>query len=345
MIILKQVCKSYSSKHVSNVNALNQINLTISAGEIFGIVGQSGAGKSTLIRCINQLEKPTSGEVIVNGQDLMQLTPQQLRLARRHIGMIFQHFNLFESRTVYQNIAFPLELSHTSTADIKQRVQSLLALTDLTDRQDHYPHALSGGQKQRVAIARALANHPSILLSDEATSALDPDTKHTILQLLKRINTEMGITIVLITHEMSVVKEICHRLAVLDKGEILEVSAVLDFFGRPQTTLAKKFARSLVMHDLPEILRARLSSTLCLWRLSFVGKAAETPIISHLARTVGLDVNILQAQIEPIRDEMVGALLVEVSGDIETIAKGKFYLQSQGVHIEDIAANKMDDIL
>jgi D-methionine transport system ATP-binding protein len=341
MIKLSQLYKSYTLPDGKRMEALRDINLEIQAGEIFGVVGESGAGKSTLIRCVNRLEQPDAGQVIVDGQDLMQLNADELRQARRRIGMIFQHFNLLSARTVAENIAFPLELAGTPKADIEKRVDELLALVGLSARKHHYPNQLSGGQKQRVAIARALANHPTVLLSDEATSALDPETKHSILQLLKRINAQLGVTILLITHEMSVIKEVCHRLAVLEKGQIVEQANVLDFFSRPQTTTAKKFAYQIARHHLPESLQARLvaepnASSMPLWQFSFVGKVAEVPFISHLSREFALNLNILQAQIEQISSETVGVMLVEVSGDAQQVAKGKQFLTEQGIYVEQI---------
>lgn len=344
MIKLTNLHKSYSLPNNTRVEALKGVNLTVKRGEIFGIVGESGAGKSTLIRCVNRLETPDSGEVIVDGQDLMRLNNTQLRAARRNIGMIFQHFNLLNTRTVYENIAFPLELlksTEGTVINIAERTHALMDLTGLTERKNHYPAELSGGQKQRVAIARALACNPHVLLSDEATSALDPETKHNILQLLTQINVELGLTILLITHEMAVIKEICHRLAILENGEIVEESHVLDFFSRPQTATARKFARAFALHDLPQNLRDRLTDSqaekaIPLWRLSFLGKTAEAPFISYLAREFSLDLNILQAQIEQIRDETVGVMLVEADGLPEKIAQGKNHLNESGVYVEEI---------
>jgi D-methionine transport system ATP-binding protein len=297
---------------------------------------------------VNRLETPDSGKVIVDGEDITRLDKTQLRAARRQIGMIFQDFNLLNHCTVYQNIAFPLTLTKKSATYIKERVHRLLQLTSLSARQNHYPAELSGGQKQRVAIARALANNPPVLLSDEATSALDPETKHHILQLLKKINLELGITILLITHEMGVVKEICHRLAILENGKIIEESPVLDFFSNPQTTTAKNFARTFALHDLPKKLGERLTQIAVekarpLWRLSFLGKAAETPLITELGRIFSLNVSILQAQIEQIRDETVGMMLVEISGTSEKILAGKKYLQENNIHVEELGYVRSDD--
>ncbi|MFT3742374.1 MAG: methionine ABC transporter ATP-binding protein [Gammaproteobacteria bacterium] len=340
MIELRDLEKTYQHQQ-QTITALNHINLNIPAGEIFGVIGQSGAGKSTLIRCINLLETPTQGKVFVDQQDLTQLSMPELRKVRRRIGMIFQHFNLLNTRTVYQNVAFPLELSGKSRQDIQKIVSPLLELTGLTERSAHYPAQLSGGQKQRVAIARALANQPKVLLSDEATSALDPETRHTILQLLKQVNEQLGITIVLITHDIQVIKEICHRLAILEHGNIIEQASVLEFFSRPQTTAAKKFIRNTSVHDLPESLQQRLAPEATpnnrpVWRLSFCENAAREPLISQLARAYQLNLNILQANIEYIRDQMVGVMLVEVFGELAQLEAGKAYLAAHSVFVEVI---------
>jgi D-methionine transport system ATP-binding protein len=341
MIQLIHLHKSYTLPDGKQIAALKGIDLSVNRGEIFGVIGQSGAGKSTLIRCINRLETPDSGQVMIQGEDITRLNKAQLRVARRRIGMIFQHFNLLGSCTVYQNIAFPLSLAKESPAYIAARVDALLDLTGLAARKNHYPHELSGGQKQRVAIARALANNPHLLLSDEATSALDPETKHQILQLLKKINAELGLTILLITHEMRVIKEICHRLAIIEEGRIVECAPVLNFFSDPQTGTAKKFARRFALHDLPEKLQVRLidqaaEKAIPLWRLSFLGKAAEAPLIAQLGRLFSLDLSILQAQIEQIRDETVGVMLVEVNGLPEKVIAGKAYLHEKGIHVEEV---------
>ena len=243
MIELVNVNKVFHKKKVS-VEALSDITLRVKEGEIFGVIGSSGAGKSTLIRCINLLERPTTGRVIVGGKDLLGLSPRQLTLARRDIGMIFQHFNLLSSRTVFDNVAFPLELSDTPRAMIEQRVRELLALVGLESKAHDHPASLSGGQKQRVAIARTLASQPKVLLCDEATSALDPETTLSILALLKDINRRFGITILLITHDMNVVRAICDRVAVISEGKLIEEGFVRELFARPKTELTRRFIAS-----------------------------------------------------------------------------------------------------
>lgn len=255
MIDLRNVEKTYYS-NAGDIHALKKTNLHINAGEIFGIIGLSGAGKSTLIRCINMLEVPTGGQVFVDGQELTAMNNQELRKARQNIGMIFQHFNLLASRTVYDNIAFPLEIQGISQSEIKKRVQPLLELVQLQDRGDYYPSQLSGGQKQRVGIARALASDPKVLLCDEATSALDPQTTKSILDLLKDINKRLNLTIVMITHQMEVVKEVCDRVAVIENGEIIEEGSMIDVFTDPQKPTTKDFVKSINNVELPALLQS-----------------------------------------------------------------------------------------
>ncbi len=316
MIELKHINKNYG-----NYTALNDINLSIPSGEIFGIVGQSGAGKSTLVRCINMLEPPTSGEVIVNGKDMMKLSKKELREERKHIGMIFQHFNLLSNRTVYQNVAFPLELSDISAKDQAKRIDEILELVGLTEYKDKYPSQLSGGQKQRVGIARAIVSNPSVLLSDEATSALDPETVKSILQLLKDINKKLGITIILITHQMEVIKEIAQHVAVIEKGKIIEEGSVIDLFTDPQTETLKKFVGSVMSSELPEQLshmdvhkekQSDTDSTLI--SLSFRGDVANEPIIANLIKEYNLDVSILYGSIDYIQNISFGRLLIMIAG-------------------------------
>lgn len=328
-------------KQFGNVSALDDVNLHVAPGEIFGVIGPSGAGKSTLIRTVNLLERPDSGKVFVNKQDLTTLSYNKLREARRNIGMIFQHFNLLSSRTVSENIALPLRLANIPNNTINKKITPLLELTGLVDKQHMYPSQLSGGQKQRVAIARALVNEPKILLSDEATSALDPQTTHDILQLLKNINEELGLTILLITHEMDVVKEICHHLAIMEQGKVIEQAAVIDFFANPQTDCAKSFICSDLTSHLPESISGRLASERSngdnlLLRLSFVGNVAQEPLISHLMQQLNINLNILQANIESIRDQMMGTMVVEASGDDDKITQGIQYLSNKGVHVEQV---------
>lgn len=298
---------------------LDHVDLSIEKGEIFGVIGRSGAGKSTLVRCVNLLERPTEGKVHVAGRDLTALGERQLRAARRDIGMVFQHFNLLSSRTVRGNIALPLELGGFSTAQIQHRVEELLHLVGLDNRGDHYPAALSGGQKQRVGIARALASKPSVLLCDEATSALDPETTKSILGLLKDINRQLGLTIVLITHEMQVIKEIADRVAVLDLGQVVEQGRVFDVFTAPSHAVTKALVGETLNRDMPESLLLRLADGTpaaehLVQRIVFTGAAANDPIISEMVRRFSLSLNILHGHIDYIQGAPYGTLTVEVSG-------------------------------
>lgn len=341
MIELKNIEKIYRSEK-SDLVALKNINLKVNAGEIFGVIGKSGAGKSTLIRSINLLERPSQGEVWVNNQNLTTLSNQQLKLARRHISMIFQHFNLLVNRTVYENIALPLELAGHDKKQVKQAVVPLLELTELLDKQNNYPAQLSGGQKQRVAIARALASQPKVLLCDEATSALDPQTTKSILQLLKNINQKLGLTILLITHEIEVVKEICDYVALIDKGEIVEQNEIVEFFTHPSTLLAKDFIKSSLKHELPAALQYQLkaqrtlASDNALVRIIFHGRAAAEPFIAHLMQELNIKLNILQANIEFLKNDTLGIMVVEVLNDEQNLQNGIRYLQTKNVNAEII---------
>lgn len=340
MINLSNITKQYQSKS-GILQALDNINLTVQPGEIFGVVGKSGAGKSTLIRCVNLLEQPTQGKVYVDNQELTALTQTQLRSARHNIGMIFQHFNLLSQRTVYENIAFPLELLGYDKKRIRQTVEPLLELTGLIDKKNAYPVQLSGGQKQRVAIARALASKPKVLLCDEATSALDPHTTQSILQLLKDINNRLGLTILLITHEIEVVKQICDRVALIDGGKIIEQDEIFDFFSKPKTSLAQEFVKSCLKQELPEVLQQQLKNTQTLGdnavlRIIFHGHAAAEPLIAHLMQDFNIKLNILQANIEFLKKDTLGIMVTEVVNPTDNLANGIAYLQDHGVHVEVI---------
>lgn len=338
MIRLEHIVKIYSD----NYKAVDDISLSVNTGEIVGVIGRSGAGKSTLLRCVNLLEVPTSGEVFVNGQSLLSLDENALREARRHIGMIFQHFNLLSSRTVYDNIALPLEFAGMSAQKIEQTILPLIELTGLTDKTHAYPNDLSGGQKQRVAIARALANDPKVLLCDEATSALDPETTDSILDLLNTINTKMGLTILMITHEMHVIKSICDRVALIDKGMIVEEGKTVDLFLNPQTALAQSFVSSALKRHLPPLWESRiqsrqsLSAQHCVWRILFRGEVTERPMINHLIEEFKLTINILQASIDTICDVTVGVMIVAVDGDEGMLHCAMQYLKEHTVYVEQI---------
>ena len=341
MITLQDIEKTYRSSN-GIVPALKGINVTVAQGEIFGIIGTSGAGKSTLIRCINMLERPTKGKVIVDGQELTALSELELREQRKKIGMIFQHFNLLSSRTVYQNIAFPLELANCSKQNIDKEVMHLLDLVGLTDKKDQYPAQLSGGQKQRVGIARALANHPKVLLCDEATSALDPQTTKSILALLKNINREFGLTIVLITHEMQVIKEICDTVAVIEGGLIIEQGTVLDVFTKPKANTTKEFISNIINHNLPDIFAdlnlspTPIEDSNLILRLSFLGHSAEEPVISSMIRRFAIDASILHGNIDHIQTTPFGTLIVELSGEPASLEQALSYLQTRELGIEVI---------
>ena len=324
MIDLRNVEKTYYS-NAGNIHALKKTNLHINAGEIFGIIGLSGAGKSTLIRCINMLEVPTGGQVFVDGQELTAMNNQELRKARQNIGMIFQHFNLLASRTVYDNIAFPLEIQGIPQSEIKKRVQPLLELVQLQDRGDYYPSQLSGGQKQRVGIARALASDPKVLLCDEATSALDPQTTKSILDLLKDINKRLNLTIVMITHQMEVVKEVCDRVAVIENGEIIEEGSMIDVFTDPQKPTTKDFVKSINNIELPALLQS-----------SFIGNSAGDPIVSGMVKKFDVDINIIYGNIDSLKDIPFGTLVIEISGSAAGIKNALHYLHEQQLKVEVI---------
>lgn len=338
MITFENITKTYGGK--THVQALKGISLTIHDGEIFGIIGKSGAGKSTLVRCINMLEKPTTGKVIIDDKELTAMSDSQLRAERKNIGMIFQHFNLLSSRTVFDNIAFPLELAGASKEVIHSKVDSLLELVGLTDRQFNYPSQLSGGQKQRVGIARALASDPKILLCDEATSALDPQTTKSILELLKDINKRLGITIVIITHEMAVIKEICDRVAVIEGGVIKEQGRVIDVFTNPQSETMKEFVKSVINMELPEGIK-KLGVTNqpspdrdMLVRFRFKGAATNEPLVVNVARKFNLDVSVLYGNIDYIQDVPFGYLIVVIMGDMKAQTEAYSYIKTQPIESE-----------
>lgn len=339
MIELKQVSKTFKSRG-QIVEALTNINLKINQGDIFGIIGYSGAGKSTLIRCLNYLEIPTVGEVVINQQVLGELSAKQLREARRKIGMIFQHFNLMQSRNVYENIAYPLKGQGLSQNEIKEKVNRLLSLVGLEEKATVYPNQLSGGQKQRVAIARALANDPEVLLCDEATSALDPQTTKSILGLLREINESLGITIVLITHQMEVVKDICHKVAVMEGGYIVEDGPIVDIFSNPQTEIAKDFVSHLFQDErIFELLESRgvfeeLTELEKLVKISFVGQQTGKAFISSISKLFNIDASILFGSVEIIQKTPIGHLIVSLHGNESGIEQALTYLNENKIKVE-----------
>lgn len=316
MIELKHIQKVFHTPK-GDIHACQDVNLTIQTGEIFGVIGYSGAGKSTLVRIINQLEKQTSGEVIIDGEDISLLNPKDLRKKRTKMGMIFQHFNLLWSRTVQKNIELPLEIAGVDKEIRKKKTRELIELVGLQGRENAYPSELSGGQKQRVGIARALANDPSILLCDEATSALDPDTTEQILDLLKDINRKLGITIVMITHQMEVVQKICHRVAVMSEGKVVEVGRVKDIFEHPQHTVTKRFVRDISSKIDDDKQNENLKTIYpdgILLRLTFDEDISRQPIVSRVMKETTLDISIVSGNLTNTIDSSFGVLIVNVLG-------------------------------
>lgn len=348
MIDLQHITQEYkTSDGKGTFYACKDVNVHIQPGDIFGIIGRSGAGKSTLVRCINLLNRPTQGKVIVDGKDLTQMSDAELRAERRQIGMIFQHFNLLSSRTVYDNVALPLELVNTPKDKIREKVMPLLELVGLTEHASKYPSQLSGGQKQRVGIARALSSDPKILLSDEATSALDPETTQATLQLLKKINKELGLTIVMITHEMDVVKQICNRVVVMNKGVVVEEGDVIDVFRDPKSEVTQAMLGSaLAARSLPQPMIARVKKLLQterpngrklhLMRLTFVGNSTTDPVLSKACSLFNLDFNILLGQIDEIQNESYGTLTLVIEGTPENFKQAVDYIASKGVRVEEL---------
>lgn len=339
MIEFNDVTKVFTNKK-QQVMALQNIDLHIQQGDIFGVIGYSGAGKSTLLRLVNALEIPTTGEVLVQGKNLARLSKKELRQEQKKIGMIFQHFNLLQSRNVYENIALPLELEQQSKVDIDRKVKEALAFVNLTDKAQHFPEQLSGGQKQRVGIARALVTNPELLLCDEATSALDPQTTIAILQLLKRVNKVFGITILLITHEMEVIKEICNRVAVMEEGAIIETGQVFDVFAQPKKATTKQFAQMIVRDNVPVVIRELLSANRYQGRVfhfKFLGDSTGKPIISHIAKHYEVDLTILFGNIMEIQSTFFGHLMVEMIGDDVEIAKVLQFAEQSQVNIQEVS--------
>ena len=330
MIKLNNITKIFTLPD-KKLTALDNVSLHVPKGQICGVIGASGAGKSTLIRCVNLLERPTHGAVIIDDVDLTQLSDAELVKTRRQIGMIFQHFNLLTSRTVFENVALPLELENKSKAEIQEKTTALLALVGLSDKHNVYPANLSGGQKQRVAIARALASDPKVLLCDEATSALDPATTQSILKLLKEINRTLGITILLITHEMEVVKRICDQVAVIDKGRLIEQGTVSEIFSNPKTELAQEFISSTFHITLPEEYLENLSDTpkhaksYPIIKFEFTGRSVDAPLLSQASKKFGVELSILTSQIDYAGGVKFGFTIAEVEGDEDAITQTKVY--------------------
>lgn len=338
MISLNGIRKVFQTKD-GPVAAVNGVNLKIKEGEIYGIIGYSGAGKSTLIRMLNMLERPTEGDVEVAGKVLSKLSNKELRKARQEIGMIFQHFNLLWSRTVRDNIAFPLEIAGVKKSERDKRVNELIELVGLEGRGESYPSQLSGGQKQRVGIARALANNPKVLLCDEATSALDPKTTDSILDLLVDINEKLGLTIILITHEMHVIRKICHQVAVMEAGKVVEQGPVLEVFRKPKENMTKEFVKQITE---PEETTDAIKQMLAehpegqIVQLTFVGEEAERPLITQLIREFDIEVNIVQGKITKIQKGSYGTLFVALNGQKKEIEKAITFIRNKEVDVEVI---------
>ena len=341
MIELTHISKDFASGG-RTVHAVQDVSLSIGKGEIFGIIGFSGAGKSTLVRCINLLERPTSGSVTVDGKEMTALSARELRQARKKIGMIFQHFNLMPSRTVFGNVAYPLRGSGLSREQIADKVHRLLELVGIGDKAEAYPKQLSGGQKQRVAIARALANDPNVLLCDEATSALDPQTTKAILRLLKNLNEKLGITVVIITHEMAVVKEICDRVAVMEHGRVVEQGEVFNVFADPRQEITRSFIHTtsnlrkieeLIEEDSPVV---QLKPGELIVRLSYIQRNVSEPLISTVSRKFDITLNIIFSDIAIVQNAPIGGTVAIISGERAQITQAIAYLSEKNVGVEVI---------
>ena len=341
MIELTHISKNFASGG-RTVHAVQDVSLSIGKGEIFGIIGFSGAGKSTLVRCINLLERPTSGSVTVDGKEMTALSARELRQARKKIGMIFQHFNLMPSRTVFGNVAYPLRGSGLSGEQIADKVHRLLELVGIGDKAEAYPKQLSGGQKQRVAIARALANDPNVLLCDEATSALDPQTTKAILRLLKNLNEKLGITVVIITHEMAVVKEICDRVAVMEHGRVVEQGEVFNVFADPRQEITRSFIHTtsnlrkieeLIEEDSPVV---QLKPGELIVRLSDIQRNVSEPLISTVSRKFDITLNIIFSDIAIVQNAPIGGTVAIISGERAQITQAIAYLIEKNVGVEVI---------
>lgn len=341
MIRLEHVSKTFQTK-TKEVHAVKDVSLSIESGEIYGIIGFSGAGKSTLVRCINLLEKPNSGAVYLEDQNLLECSDSELRQQRQKIGMIFQHFNLMKSKTIYENIALPLKHLKWSKSDIEKRVNELLDLIDLQERRDSYPSQLSGGQKQRVAIARALANQPKVLLCDEATSALDPQTTQTILDLIKKVNKELGLTVVIITHEMAVVKEVCDHVAVMENGRLVEEGDIVSVFTNPEKEVTKNFINTtnnsrkiyeLIEQDHPLV---KLKENQVLVHLQYQSNNTAEPVISQVSRKYSVDINLVFANVEIVHDCPIGQIEAIFTGETEDVKQALQFFRDGGVNVEVI---------
>jgi len=335
MIQLENITKEFKTKK-GIVKAVDGINLHVKKGEIHGVIGYSGAGKSTLIRCVNLLERPTTGKVLIDHVDITSLSLNDLRKTRQKIGMIFQHFNLLRTATVYNNIAVPLKLLGYNDSEVKNRVAKYAEIVGLTEKLDSYPSQLSGGQKQRVAIARALAQEPEILLSDEATSALDPETTDAILELLLKINRELGITILLITHEMNVIQKICDDVSVLESGKVVEYGSAIELFSKPQHPTTRKFLNTISQRNLSPSLIKQLNVSGRVIRLTFLGESTGKPLLAEVSKVYDVQPNILTANIIELKNGIVGNIVVHLHGEAHIVEKALKYFTENGVSVEEL---------
>ncbi|HLR03280.1 MAG TPA: ATP-binding cassette domain-containing protein [Virgibacillus sp.] len=334
MIKISHLSKSFQTK-TKNIEALQDVSLNVEKGQIYGVIGYSGAGKSTLVRCVNLLEKPTSGTVSIDGVDLTSLSPADLLKARRQIGMIFQGFNLLKTANVYDNIAIPLKLTGVSKNEVTSRVNRYLDIVGLQDKADSFPAELSGGQKQRVAIARALSHEPEVLLSDEATSALDPDTTEAILDLLLKINEELGITILLITHEMHVIQRICDQVAVMENGRVIEKGKTIDVFTSPTEPTTQKFVNSIFDYQ-PLIASHGALDNGKVFLLKFMGSSSQDPALAVITKKFDLYPNILYGNITQLKNDPFGHLLVHFDGESDQVDQAITYLRKQEIQVEEV---------
>lgn len=338
MIRFVDISKTFTIKK-QEVHALRHVSLDIQDGDIFGIIGFSGAGKSTLIRMVNALETPTEGHVEIDGQDINALSFSELRKVRKKIGMVFQQFNLLESKTVFDNVAIPMILNKESKDAIEKRVKELLDFVELTDKANVYPAQLSGGQKQRVGIARALATNPSILLCDEATSALDPDTTESILQLLQRINKELNITILFVTHEIHVIQRICNRVAVMDQGNLVETGSVLDVFSNPQNEMTKRFVKTVIPDTIPENIIEDLHEderNYKLIKIRFLGDDAQRSTLCYINKHFDVETNILFASVTQLQQIVIGIFIIQVVGSQDEIHKVMDFIDGQHIQWQEV---------
>lgn len=335
MIQLQNISKEYKTKKGS-IKAVDGINLHVKKGQIHGVIGYSGAGKSTLIRCVNLLERPSAGKVLIDNVDITTLSLHDLRQTRQKIGMIFQHFNLLKTATVYNNIAVPLKLLGYNETEVQNRVATYAEIVGLTQKLDSYPNQLSGGQKQRVAIARALAQEPEILLSDEATSALDPETTEAILELLLKINRELGITILLITHEMNVIQKICDEVSVLEAGKVVEFGTAIELFAKPQHPTTRKFLSTISQRNLTPSLIEQLNVSGSVIRLTFLGESTGKPLLAEVSKVYDVQPNILTANIIELKNGIVGNIVVHLNGEPSIVQKALTYFAENGVTVEEL---------